>query len=137
VNITFYMDLTDPSIGGQTELYIGWNTTDSSGTAEYTYNLPSTRYAGNYTWYANATSNGQHVADANVTRYIYIYGGLDVVFNQTTVNPNATYLTGDTIIVDANVYSLGPERESELNSSYSAEVNSTLSPPMLGSVRSI
>jgi len=134
VNITFYMDLTDPSIGGQTELYIGWNTTDSSGTAEYTYNLPSTRYAGNYTWYANATSNGQHVADANVTRYIYIYGGLDVVFNQTTVNPNATYLTGDTIIVDANVYSLGPETESELNSSYSAEVNSTLSPPTVADI---
>jgi hypothetical protein len=92
-----------------------WNGTNASG---------NKMHAGNYTWWA---TGGDY--DSNSSRYVYVYGGLNVTWKNNTENPNATYNEGDTIIIETMLGSLGPESGDDVNDTYLAEVNATLSAP--------
>jgi hypothetical protein len=122
VNITFKINLTDPAIGGQTNLTIGYNVTNSSGQAIFVWDPNSTMYAGNYSWWGAANVS----YEINATRTVHVYGGLNLTFQHPTEYPNASYVIGDLVRINATLKSLGPESAPQLNNSYGAQVNSTI-----------
>jgi hypothetical protein len=126
INVSFYANMTTPTIAGQYHLLIGWNLTNASGIATYTWDPNSSiHYAGNYTWFANATNSTMQVAYFNATGYVYVYGGLNVTFYDALYNPNATYATNQSVIVQGVLLSRGLETNATVNTSYLAVVNST------------
>jgi hypothetical protein len=122
VNITFKTSLTDPSIGGQTNIILGYNTTNSSGIAVFNWNPNVSQYAGNYTWWAE--SNETYTA--NGTRTVLVYGGFNLTFQNPTTSPDASYVIGNNVKINATLKSLGPETTAQISSLYSAGINSTV-----------
>ncbi|MBI2129961.1 right-handed parallel beta-helix repeat-containing protein [Candidatus Woesearchaeota archaeon] len=128
VNITFYANLTNPNISGQTMVVLGSNLTNSSGYATLIFNPGSSLYAGNYTWWSIAGSIGSY--NGSETRTLLIYGGLNATFRNSTSTPNATYSPGEEVIIEALLNSLGgPETAAQINSSYLANVSAYLMQP--------
>jgi hypothetical protein len=122
VNITFKANLTSPSIGGQTNLTIGYNITNSSGQAVFNWDPNISYYAGNYTWWAEA-----NVSYAiNGTMALLVYGGFNLTFQSQTSSPDSGYVLGQNVTINATLRSLGPESVLGLNTSYLARVNSTI-----------
>jgi hypothetical protein len=122
VNITFKANLTSPSIGGQTNLVLGYNTTNSSGGTTLYWDPNVSYYAGNYTWWAE--SNVSYTV--NGTKTVLVYGGFNLTFQSQSDYPNASYSLGDMVKINSTLKSLGPESALQLNSSYLARVNSTI-----------
>ncbi len=121
LNITFKANLTNPAIGGQTNLTIGYNTT-SAGYAVFNWDPNASFYAGNYTWWGEA--NVSHVVNGSNT--VLVYGGFNLSFQHDSQNPGSSYVLGDNVTINATLKSLGPESPLQLNSSYLAMVNSTI-----------
>ncbi len=119
VRVDFRGNLTSPAGLGQAAVLFGNNTT-SGGIATLYFNPNSSIYAGNWSWYGNA-SNG----DSNGSLTVLVYGQLTAVYNSATTNPNVNYTENESITVQANVTSAGPETRSELNSSYATVTNAT------------
>jgi hypothetical protein len=121
--VQFLMNLTLPSLG-YADVLVGVNTTDSSGRAVFWFDPNSTMYAGNWSWWANESLGASYNSS-----YVFIIGGLNVSFADPVYDPDATYNKSDTIRVNATLVSRGPESSDELNASYAAEVNTTLTLP--------
>jgi len=121
VNITFKANLTNPTIGGQTNLTIGYNTT-SAGYAVFNWDPNISYYAGNYTWWGEA--NATYII--NGTKTVLVYGGFNLSFQHDTINPGSSYVLGDNVTVNATLRSFGPESPLQLNSSYLASLNATI-----------
>jgi len=121
-NITFKANLTIPSIGGQTDIVLGYNMTNSSGQAVYNWDPSATMYAGNYTWWAE--SNLTYVS--NGTRTVLVYGGFNLAFQNAADSPNSSYVLGDNVSINATLKSFGPESLSQLSTTYGAGINSTV-----------
>jgi hypothetical protein len=119
--VNFTANLTNPVLGGQSNLVLGSNTTNSTGYAVLYFNPNSTTYAGNYTWFGVST-----VSFTNQTASFIVKGGLNSTYKNNSYNPNSTYFINDTVLIDANVSSLAVESRDELNSTYGITVNSTL-----------
>jgi len=128
VNVTFYANLTAPSISGQNDIYLGSNLTNTSGYAVLIWNGTNATgdkmYAGNWTWWANASGY-----TLNGTRFIYVYGGLNLTWRYNDTNPNASYYEGDIVEIEALLGSYGPESGEQVNITYLADVNATLEAP--------
>ena len=122
VSITFKVNLTSPGIGGQTNITLGYNTTNTSGQAFYNWDPNSTIYAGNYTWWGEA--NVSYVV--NRTKTLLVYGGFNLTFQSQTNSPDSSYQLGQNVTINATLKSLGPESVLQLNTSYLAKVNSTI-----------
>ncbi|MBN2566452.1 DUF2341 domain-containing protein, partial [Candidatus Woesearchaeota archaeon] len=128
VNVTFYANLTGPSIAGQIGLYLGWNMTNATGQASLLWDPGADRYAGNHSWFGNGTYTSLPVADSNVSLTIIVLGGLNTTFNHSTLDPDAKYNKSQTVRVNATLASFGPENASVLNGSYLSSSNATLYP---------
>jgi len=122
VNITFKANLTSPSVGGQTNIVLGYNTTNSSGGTRLYWKPNVSYYAGNYTWWAEA--NVSYVGNGTMT--LLVYGGLNLTFQSLTNSPDSSYVLGQNVTINATLRSLGPESVLQLNTSYLAKVNSTI-----------
>lgn len=118
--ISFYADLSDPVITGETGILLGSNTT-AGGVSTLTFNPAASRWAGTYNWYGTAT-NGS----ANGTRTVRVHGSLQVVFASATSNPNANTTQNGTVQFEANVTSLGVESRTNLSALYGISVNSSM-----------
>lgn len=129
INVTFKMNLTKPIIEGQSNILVGNATTDALGNANISWNgsdIDSDKmYAGNYyTWWVEM--NG---AQNDTSRYIYLFGTLNLSFRLANLNPNSTYEQGDLVKLEMLLKSRGPESPTQINSSYLAKVNATLTDP--------
>ncbi|MBW2993406.1 right-handed parallel beta-helix repeat-containing protein, partial [Candidatus Woesearchaeota archaeon] len=128
VSVRFYANLTDPSIAGQANINLSANVTDASGIAVLEWNgtnaTSDKMYAGNYTWWAEA--EGYML---NGSKFAYLYMGLNLTFRYASQDPNETYIVGDVIMIDELLHSYGPETDSQVNATYNANVNATLTDP--------
>jgi hypothetical protein len=116
-SISFYANLTNPAIGGQTNILLGTNTT-LGGSAGFWFNPTSSHYAGNYTWFgSNANGSVEQV------RNVIVYGQLNSSYKNNT-NPETSYFLNDTAAIAATIASFGPETINELSATYSISVNS-------------
>jgi hypothetical protein len=122
LNITFKANLTSPAIGGQTNLTIGYNTTDASGYAVFNWNPNISYYAGNYTWWGEANTT----YTVNGSNTVLVYGGFNLTFQHDSQNPSSSYVLGNNVTVNATLRSLGPESPLQLNSTYLASLNATI-----------
>jgi hypothetical protein len=118
ITIQFIANITAPSIG-QTDILLGSNTTSGGNVISY-FNPNSTHYAGNWTWYGNASQT-----ITNGTSRFIVKGSYSLAHSDATYNPNSTYNITDTITTEVNLTSAGPESATILNQSYSATVDST------------
>ena len=119
-NIEFTANLTDPtSIAGQTNIYLGNNTT-TNGYAYLWYNANSSYYAGNYTWWANSTAG-----TPNETRIITVKGAFNLKLASNSANPYPNYTQNSTPTITVNITSNGPENTNQLNSTYFIQANTT------------
>jgi hypothetical protein len=122
INVTFKANLTNPSgIAGQTNLTLGSNVTNASGAAVLYWNPNITRYAGNYTWWAESNET----SSVNGTRNVIVMGSFSVYFTEPLYYPNTTYTDADVAVINATMDSPGPESGSRL-SFYSPKVNATI-----------
>lgn len=112
--ITFYANLTSPSITGQSNITLGSNTTNSNGDLTFRWDPGSLFYAGNYTLYAIS----QNTTTAGGTRYVHVFGSMHVTFTNATYHPNETYLRGEPANITATVASRGIENGSDLPEIY-------------------
>ena len=111
--VNFTIDLLTPSIGGQSAIYIGSNTTNASGHAIFWWDANSTTYAGQYRWYGVSA-----VSSVNATLNASVFGGMNTTF-ESVLNPNATYYQNETVTTSANVTNyFGLESRDQLNASY-------------------
>ncbi|MEM5814439.1 MAG: CARDB domain-containing protein [Candidatus Aenigmatarchaeota archaeon] len=122
VTVTFSIDQNAPTSTYSTSV----SNTSVNGVARYTLNPGSAYYAGEYIWSPSASGY-----DTNGTRYFDVYGGLMPSFRNSTGKPetNASYRSGDTIEVDMNISSMGPETMENLLDNYNAAMSATLRPP--------
>ena len=81
-------------------------------------------FAGNYTVWAEAAGYL-----SNVSQYFYVYGGINLTFRYSILDPNATYRYGQPIQVDVLIDSYGPESRTLMNNSYNTRVNATFTNP--------
>jgi hypothetical protein len=130
IPVTFMANLTAPSMSGQDNIVLGNAVTNSTGHAKITWSgldVESNKmYAGNYSWWVNSTGYIEHEK-----RIIYLYGGLILSFRYSDIHPNATnYTSGDIVEIHVVLESEGPETRSQLNSTYLAQVNATLTNPL-------
>jgi len=128
INVTFKMNLTKPIIAGESNIRVGNSTTDALGNANISWNgsdIDSDKmFAGNYTWWVEV--NG---AQNDTSRYVYLFGGLNITFRFTNLNPNSTYEQGQIVKIEELLKSRGPESPTQINSTYLAKVNTTLTDP--------
>jgi len=121
LNITFKANLTSP-IGGQTNLVLGTNATNSLGYAVLYWDPNVSFYAGNYTWWGEANVSYA----VNRTKTVLVYGGFNLTFQSETNSPESSYVLGQNVTINATLRSLGPESVLQLNTSYLAKFNSTI-----------
>jgi hypothetical protein len=128
ITITFRANLTMPSITGETNIILGTSVTNATGHANLTWsgkdNTGEKMYAGNYTWWPEATGY-----TLNETRFIYLYGGYLMDFKYTSAHPNETYRESEGAEIHVVIDSLGPETRTQINATYVARVNATLKDP--------
>jgi hypothetical protein len=129
ITVSFYANLTNPTVAGNSNILLGATTTNATGHANITWsgrdNAGDKMLAGNYTWWPAATG---YVT--NATRYSYVYGGLNLTYRNTTINPNSTYIEGDMVDIYMILQSLGPESRTQVNSTYRGKMNATLKDPL-------
>lgn len=113
-NITFWMNLTDPDIG-ETDLYLGWNLTDSSGIAVINLSQVSGYYAGNYTWWASHVNPFSYLESPN---NLILKGSPELVFAYPDVLPDSTYEHNSSVKALFNASSAGIENMTELRQDY-------------------
>jgi uncharacterized membrane protein YiaA len=121
--VDFWANLTDPIISGQSELYLGNNTTSAS-TVTLWFNPGSTWYAGAYTWLMNNTGGVP-----NGSRTFTIMGSVNITNADGSIDPLAVYNDTTSLNVSLNVSSFGLETITQLNSTYGLTVNVTFTRP--------
>jgi hypothetical protein len=129
IPVTFKANLTDPDIAGQENIVIGNAVTNATGHAKITWSGrdidTNKMYAGNYNWWANSTGYIEHEK-----KIIHLYGGLILSFRYSDTYPESNYTSGDIVEIHVVLESEGPETRTQLNSTYLAQVNATLTNPL-------
>ncbi|MFC1647862.1 glycine-rich domain-containing protein [Nanoarchaeota archaeon] len=130
-NVTFWANLTDPVITGQTNISLGKVLTNESGIASLAWsgldNESNTMYAGNYTIWAESDTYS-----LGSTAFLHLMGGLNLTFRFTDDTPNSSYSQGQTVVLDELLLGYGPETDAMINGTYLAQVNTTLTDPNKG-----
>ncbi len=126
--VMFKANLTMPAIAGQRNIVLGTAFTNSTGHASLVWSGKDANsqkmYAGNYTWWAESAD---YVV--NGSRIIYLFGSLNLTYRFSDEDPKSIYGENSSVIFDMFLRSLGPESDTEVNGTYLAKVNLTLTKP--------
>ncbi len=122
VLVNFTANLTDPLLG-QTDVYLGQNTTNASGTATFWWNPSTSIHGGNWSWWPQSAGS-----DSLGSRTLDVLFNLTLAYQNATLDPGPDYNATQTVGLNFTVSSLG-ETASQLNSSYGVFVEADLHAP--------